>query len=207
MGSVVLTSSKSGPIGAALLMLAILTTVPVLGLVVWPFVSGGTAPAHAAHLSVLIVHVVGGLAMLGLGAANLYIGTTRRAFALHRWLGHGYLLIGGTGAVAALALSVAAPHEPRSLYLATGTLSAVWIAVAGMAWRAARNRRFASHREWMIRSYVLTWTFVGCRLVMMVDDPFPWLGKEGVTAAIWINWVVPLVLCEMALRWREGARP
>lgn len=61
------------------------------------------------------------------------------------------------------ALGAIAPHEPKSLYIATDTLELAWLAAAAMGWRAARNRRFASHREWMIRSYVLNWTFVGPR--------------------------------------------
>lgn len=189
---------------AILLVLAILTSLPILWRVALPMLDGTAWPKHPAHLAILMIHTVGGLAMLGLGAAGLYIGTTRRAFRFHRWVGYGYLLIGGAGAVAAIILSVEAPHEPRSLYIATGTLASVWLAVAAMAWRAARNRRFAAHREWMIRSYVLTWTFVGCRLAMMADF-YPWLGEEGVTAAVWVNWIVPLVVCEIALRWKDGA--
>jgi hypothetical protein len=56
----------------------------------------------------------------------------------------------------------------------------------------------------MIRSYVLSWTFVGCRLATMIDF-YPWLGSEGLTAAVWVNWIVPLVVCEIALRWRDGS--
>lgn len=204
-GMTMATNAPTGRGGAMLLALALLTTLPILWLVVLPMLNGSIWPRHATHLALLMTHTIGGLAMLGLGAANLYIGTTRRSFGLHRWVGHGYLMIGGTGAATALGLSIMAPHEPRSLYVATGTLALVWLVVAAMAWRAARNRRFASHREWMIRSYVLTWTFVGCRLATMADL-YPWLGEEGVTAAIWMNWVVPLIVCEISLRWREGAR-
>lgn len=193
------------PMPALLFVLAIATTLLILWRNVLPILGGTGWPKHGPHLAVLLVHVAGGLGMLVLGVAALYIGWTRRAFRRHKWFGYGYLVLGGTGAIAALAVSIQAPHQPRSLYMATGTLAAVWMAAAAMAYRAARNRRFESHREWMIRSYVLTWTFVGCRLATMIDF-YPWLGAESVTAAIWINWIVPLVICEIALRWREGAR-
>ncbi len=192
-------------IPAILFVLALLTTIPVLWRVVLPMVTGANWPEHSNHLPVVLGHSIGGLAMLGLGAAALYIGWTRKAFRRHKWFGYCYLILGGSGAIFALVLSVQAPHLPRSLYMATGTLAAVWLAVAAMAWRAARNKRFDSHREWMIRSYVLTWTFVGCRLATMIDF-YPWLGPESTTAAIWINWIVPLVICEIALRWKEGAK-
>jgi len=31
-----------------------------------------------------------------------------------------------------------------------------------------------------------------------------WLGIEVVTAAVWANWIVPLVICKIALRWQDG---
>jgi hypothetical protein len=198
------TRPLSSRVPAILFALALLSTLPILWRVVLPMLSGTNWPEHGGHVPVVLAHAIGGLAMLGLGAAALYIGWTRKAFRRHKWFGYSYLILGGSGAVFALVLSIQAPHPPRSLYIATGTLALVWLAVATMAWRAARNKRFDSHREWMIRSYVLTWTFVGCRLATMVDF-YPWLGAEGTTAAIWVNWIVPLVICEIALRWKEGA--
>lgn len=158
--------------------------------------------SHAGHRWELAIHIGGGVAMLALGAAALFIGWTRRGFAWHRWIGYGYLSLGTIGAVAALALSIAAPHAPKSLYVATGTLAVVWIAVAALALRSALNRRHEPHREWMIRSYVLSWTFVGCRLAEDFSF-FPGLGNEGVTASIWVNWIAPLVLCEITLQWKK----
>jgi Predicted membrane protein (DUF2306) len=198
------TRSGSSRVPGILFVLAILTTLPILYRVVWPMLNGTNWPDHGAHIPIVMVHALGGLCMLFLGGAALYIGWTKRAFKRHRWFGYGYLLLGGTGAAAALIVSIQSPHAPYSLYVATGTLAAVWLAVAAMAYRAARNRRFDSHKEWMIRSYVLTWTFVGCRLATLVDF-YPWLGRESTTAAIWVNWIVPLVICEIALRWKEGA--
>ena len=198
------TRSAASRVPGILFALAILTTLPILYRVVWPMLNGSNWPEHSAHVPIVMVHALGGLCMLFLGGAALYIGWTKKAFKRHRWFGYGYLILGGTGAAAALIVSVQSPHAPHSLYIATGTLAAVWLAVAAMAYRAARNRRFDSHREWMIRSYVLTWTFVGCRLATLVDF-YPWLGRESTTAAIWVNWIVPLVICEIALRWNEGA--
>jgi hypothetical protein len=56
----------------------------------------------------------------------------------------------------------------------------------------------------MIRSYVLTWTFVGCRIVGRIP-PFDKVGDEAVTALVWLNWIAPLLVCEGVLQWRSGA--
>lgn len=199
------TRPHSSRLPAILFALALLSTAPILWRTVLPMLDGTNWPHHRVHLPILLTHAWGGLAMLAMGSAALYIGWTKRYFARHRWFGYAYLGLGGVGAIAALILSFSAPHEPKSLYLATGTLAATWLAFAAMALRAALNRRFESHRQWMIRSYVLSWTFVGCRLATMIDF-YPWLGAESVTAAIWINWVVPILVCEIALQWGQGAR-
>lgn len=189
-------------IPALLFLLAVLTSLPIAWVYAVPIFTFASTE-HMAHHAIVYVHAIGGVAMLGLGAAALYIGWTRRAFKRHRWFGYGYLLVGGIGAATALLLSVLAPHEPRSLYVATGALAAAWLAVAFMAWRAAHNRRFDSHRDWMVRSYLLSWTFVGCRMANVLSL-FPSLRAEAVTAQIWLFWVIPYLLCEMALQWRRG---
>lgn len=188
-----------------LLLAAILTSLPVLWFFAAPILDSSEASAHAPHGLTLYLHVIGGLTVIVAGAGALYIGWTRKAFKRHKWFGYTYLSLGSLMAISALALSLEAPHPPRSLYVATGTLAAVWLAVAAMAYRSARNRRYLVHRDWMIRSYVLTWTFVGCRIATSVDL-FPALGAESVTAAIWVNWIVPFVVCEIALQWRAGSK-
>jgi hypothetical protein len=111
---------------------------------------------------------------------------------------------GALSACAALVLSVHPFHPPLSLGVSTGTLAVVWLVFAAMAWRAAWNRRFESHREWVIRSYVVTWTFVGCRIAQLVP-PFPALGLEGVTAGLWLYWIAPILICEVAMQWSRGS--
>ncbi|MGK0491324.1 DUF2306 domain-containing protein [Sphingomonas echinoides] len=184
--------------------LAVLSSLVVIWTTVLPMIDGAAWPRHAGHLPLILTHVTGGVSMIVLGAIALFIGWTRRLFRWHRWFGRAYLVLGSMAAILVFALGAVAPHDPKSLYIATDTLALTWLAVAAMGWRAARNGRFAAHREWMIRSYVLSWTFVGCRLATMIDF-YPWLGSEGLTAAVWVNWIVPLVVCEIALRWRDGS--
>jgi uncharacterized membrane protein len=201
MASRPLVSKVPGLLFAA----ALITSLPVLWFFATPILDAREAPAHVRHGATLYLHVIGGASTIVAGAGALYIGWTRKAFKRHRWFGYTYLGLGTAMALSALALSVEAPHQPRSLYVATGTLAVVWLAVAAMALRAARNGRFLVHRDWMIRSYVLTWTFVGCRIATNIDI-FPALGAESVTAAIWVNWIVPFVVCEIALQWRAGSK-
>ncbi len=65
----------------------------------------------------------------------------------------------------------------------------------------ARNRRIDSHRAWVVRSYVLVWAFVLCRLASRIPS-LPEFGSGA--ALIWLSWIVPLFICEVVLQWPAG---
>lgn len=127
------------------------------------------------------------------------IGLTREWFRWHRPIGFTYLTGGTIASVSALIGSFDTGHTPG---MSTGTLAVVWLAFAGMAFRAIRNRKFEQHREWMIRSYVAAWTFVFCRFWSRAM-PADLQGDEG--DMIWLTWIGPVLLCEVILQWRRGA--
>ncbi len=144
--------------------------------------------------------------MLFVGALAIFVGWTRRGLRFHKWIGYTYLSGGALGAGMGLYLSFLQPHSfLPGVGIATGALACVWLAVAGMAWRAARNKRFDSHREWMTRSYVLTWTFVFCRIVMRLPA-FANVDPATIVAVIWATWIAPLIACEIVLQWGDGAK-
>ncbi|MBL8551921.1 MAG: DUF2306 domain-containing protein [Hyphomonadaceae bacterium] len=191
--------------GVALIALAVLSASVIWWLIALPVLGGQKAAAHARHYPHVYAHALGGTGMLFLGAAALYVGLTRRFFRWHRWIGGLYLGLGALGAGMGLALSIMSPHPLPGVGVATGVLALAWLAVAAMAWRAAHNKRFDSHREWMVRSYVLTWTFVFCRMVMQMPAAIA-ASPDVIVAIIWASWITPLLGCEIALQWRAGAR-
>lgn len=132
------------------------------------------------------------------GAIALRIGLTREWFRWHKPAGYSYIALGGIGAALALFRSFDSEHTPG---LSTGMLAAAWIAFTAMAWRAIRNRQFEQHREWMIRSYVLAWTFVFCRFWTRAA-PAELMGSE--LDMVWGTWVGPILLTEIALQWSRG---
>ena len=183
-------------------------------LIAYPVLSLANPQRHAGHFALVFAHMLGGTAMLALGAANLYVGATRRFFRLHKLVGYSYLIGGGIGACLSVILALANGHRKVSAPfavdvgsasdtgIALASLGIAWLATAAMAFRAARNRRFDSHQAWMIRSYVLVWSFVLCRLVGRV----PVLSDLGDGSAIvWLSWVGPLFVCEIALQWGAGS--
>ncbi len=164
---------------------------------------------HVGHFGLLYVHMLGGTIMLFFGAVNLYIGATRQHFKHHKLVGRTYLVGGSIGAIIAIVIALGPAHKSDGAVMLTNlstslsVLAIAWLAAAGMAYRAVRNKRYDSHRDWIIRSYVLAWAFVFCRLASRVPSVAE-LG-EG-QAFIWLSWVGPLVACEIALQWRAGSK-
>jgi uncharacterized membrane protein YozB (DUF420 family) len=87
-------------------------------------------------------------------------------------------------------------------------LAFAWLLTSGMAWWAVRNKNFVQHREWMIRSYVVTTAFVSFRLLsqILVDDfhkdPYSTAGMMS-----WACWALPLLITEAFLQGSKIRNP
>jgi hypothetical protein len=196
----------TSPMGL-LLIFGLLSSAVAWWMIAWPVASFANEAKHTGHFARLYPHMLGGTIMLFFGAANLYIGSSRRHFKYHKLIGRIYLIGGSLGAIAALSINLTTAHKTGPILtnstLSTTTLALAWLGSAAMAYRAARNKRYDSHRDWIVRSYVLAWSFVFCRIASRVPD-IDRLG--GGYAFIWLSWVVPYIICEVALQWREGAK-
>ena len=78
-------------------------------------------------------------------------------------------------------------------------LSIAWMVTAGVALLRARQRRFADHRAWMMRSYSITFAAVTVRLatlplLVVTQNPV-----VALTLAFW-SWLLNLVVAEWLVR-------
>ena len=91
------------------------------------------------------------------------------------------------------------PSQFLLVVLAFAALGVVWIGTSAAAVVRARQRRFADHRAWMMRSYSLTFGAVTVRLLaaplfFVTQDPV-----VAVTLTFW-SWVVNLMVAEWLVR-------
>jgi hypothetical protein len=88
--------------------------------------------------------------------------------------------------------------------LGLGSMAAVWIITTALATVSILLRQVEQHREWMIRSYTLTFGFVIFRAIYEFLDMAE-LGTmvERMTAASWLAWTLPLFLTECAIQGRR----
>jgi uncharacterized membrane protein len=152
----------------------------------------------------LVTHIAGGLTASSAGLVQLWLGLTGRVGALHRALGRVYvtaMLIGSTGAYY-LALTI----DPKYVPYAAGLfmLSTAWVVTTGMAIVAIKRRAIEQHREWMIRSYTVTFAFVTFRLVEKWLLPWQLTSDDNLDIIMaWACWSVPLLLVEPLLQLRR----
>ena len=192
-----------------LLAAALLSSAVAWWMIAWPVATLARAPDHQGHFLLTFAHMIGGTGMLFLGGLNLYLAARKDNYPLHRRIGQSYLLFGAFGALVAIFITLSPAHKQAGGPILTNAtisllmLATAWLSFAALGWRAARNRRFASHGDWMIRSYVLVWSFVFCRIATRVSS-IDELGNGQ--AFIWLSWVGPLIVCEMMLQWPQGSK-
>ena len=160
----------------------------------------------------LWAHLGGGLIAILTGPIQIWLGATRRRLPLHRALGKVYLgaaTVGLSGAYYLIAREIASEWVFASGLLG---LAVAWTVTTGMAYLAVRRGRIEQHREWMIRSYVVAFSFVFFRVFIDVvhslgirSSSATATGEEYKLAA-WLCWAVPLLLAEPCIQWRHLRR-
>jgi uncharacterized membrane protein len=154
------------------------------------------------------LHLFGGVTAILVGPLQLWLGETRRALAWHRTLGTVYVTAVGIGVVGGYYLAFTAGAGGWVYAFGLVGLSTAWTITTAMAYLAIRRRLIGLHREWMVRSYVVTMAFVFVRMFEEVGlragltDPV-----ERAKAAVWFCWAVPLLITEPILQWRKFRRP
>ena len=151
----------------------------------------------------LLTHVAAGAVALLTGPVQLWLGVSQRAMWVHRRLGLAYVTSVAIGSVAAFYL---AAHTTLGWVFGAGltSLGIVWLVTTTMAVAAVSRGFIEQHREWMIRSYVVTFAFVTFRALRVVLDTAG-IGTvpEQLAACSWFCWAVPLFVSEAVLQGRK----
>lgn len=161
------------------------------------------AAAYASRRGWLLVHIAGGTVALLVGPLQLWLGLSGRHVDGHRRLGLVYL---GSIAISAPAAVYLALHTPFGWVFGMGLLglAGAWILTTALAVAAIRRGQVQQHREWMIRSYVVTFGFVTFRaLVGVLQAAGIGTQLEQLAAASWFCWAVPLLVTEAVLQGRK----
>ena len=147
----------------------------------------------------LLAHIAGGMITLCCGPLQFWTGLRRRALNVHRWIGKLYL--GGVAVGAFGGYWLAAYSQPPGFSVALMFMCTAWLLTTIAAYAAILRGQITIHRQWMIRSYLVTFAFVAIRL--LVDNlPFVTVHLGGSLAervinVVWVSWLVPLAVYEI----------
>jgi uncharacterized membrane protein len=155
------------------------------------------------HRAGLFLHVCGGALTLAAGLVQFLAPIRRTRPQVHRWLGRVYLTGVAVGAPTALYLA-ANPAAGWMAGVLLFTLGSLWIVTSGMALVAIRRGQVAAHREWMVRSYVLTFSFVLVRVLLATPLFSHAALPERLATLGWLSWTVPLFVAELCMQWKRS---
>jgi Predicted membrane protein (DUF2306) len=152
----------------------------------------------------LLTHIACGLIALLTGPVQLWLGLHNVKMHVHRRLGLVYLAAVAIGSVAAFGLAL---KTDGGAVFGSGLffLGVAWLTTTGLAYVAIRKNLIDQHREWTIRSYVVTFAFVTFRVgqVALVGRGVDLPTAIGIMA--WACWAIPLLATELILQARKIA--
>jgi uncharacterized membrane protein len=150
----------------------------------------------------LLLHIAGGVTALTVGVVQLWLGLTNRVAAVHRTLGKlyvGAIVVASTaGFYLSLTITGNAPYGSGLFFLCVA-----WVITTSMAVLAIRRRNLLQHREWMMRSYAVTFAFVTFRFGVetLASQGLAIRDAQGIMA--WACWAIPLLLLEALIQLRR----
>ncbi len=159
---------------------------------------------HAYRLQViadrhlLIPHTLCGVIALLSGPIQFSSRFRRRHLKFHRVLGRIYVVSVFIGAATGVALATGRPGFPG-----TSMQAAAWIVCTTAALLTARNRQILQHRQWMARSYAVTFTFVSSRVLNLWPRYWSHLGDSFAAVGVIAFTLASLLIVDLGLNWRE----
>jgi uncharacterized membrane protein len=159
---------------------------------------------HAYRLQViadrglLIPHTLAGIFALLIGPINFSSRIRQRYLKLHRVLGRIYVISVFVGAATGVALANGRPGFPG-----TCGQAAAWIVCTTAAFITARNRHIIQHRQWMMRSYAVTFTFVSSRVLNLWPRYWSHLGDTLSAVGVIAFTLASLLIVDLGLNWHE----
>jgi hypothetical protein len=153
----------------------------------------------------IIAHITAGGGALILGPLQFWESFRRNNWKLHRIVGYLYFLAMLVSAIGAVVLAATTSYAINWAYAFSAQVwVSVWITASFIAFRMALLRKFKSHREWAVRSYIVTLAFVVSGLALKL----PVVQQLGDFADIspsffWMGWSVPLFIYEVIRSFKQ----
>lgn len=155
----------------------------------------------------LLTHIAGGLIAILSGPVQLWLGLHNVKMETHRKLGMLYIFGMVIGSIGAIGLSI---RTDGGAVFGSGLffLAVAWITTTTMAFVAIKKGLTDQHKDWTIRSYVVTFAFVTFRATQVALQNGAGLSlQQAIEIAAWSCWAVPLLITEAVIQTRQIVQP
>ncbi|OOC53489.1 MULTISPECIES: DUF2306 domain-containing protein [Nocardiopsis] len=174
------------------------------------------------HYPVMVTHIFGGAVLTLLVILQVWPWLRARHPAVHRWSGRTYVMFGVSFVGVPALLIAPLSHTGISGQASSVVWALLWLSCTVLGYRMARRRRYAEHREWMLRSFVLLFGIALNRPVVFLfiliaipqlDTTFGGdtdaMAMAIAPASSFLSWVLPLLFVEWWIKYRRprGPRP
>jgi uncharacterized membrane protein len=205
----VVTEPRAGRGAAAVLSLAALAGLAFIGVAAFPYflrIDEAQFRQYWPMRGWLLLHVSAGMVALLAGPVQIWLGLRDAYQRVHKNLGFVYMAAITLGAASAYYLSF---NTSGGWVFGAGLagLATAWLVTTGLAFLAIQRHLIEQHKEWMIRSYVVTFGFVSFRVLFSaLQGAGVGTLPEQLGASAWFCWSVPLLLNEAVLQGRKILR-
>jgi len=151
-----------------------------------------------ADRNLLIPHTLSGIIALLAGPFQFSTRFRQRHLQFHRILGRLYVVSVFVGSFTGIALAWGRPGLPG-----TSMQAAAWVVCTTAAFITARNRQITVHRQWMARSYAVTFTFISSRVLNLVPAYWSHLGDVLSAVGVIAFTLASLLIVDLGLNWHE----
>lgn len=198
------TTRTGRALTASLAVLAVAALYYVVQSALPYYVSSAYDPAgYAARRGWVLLHIAGGMVALLTGPVQLWLGLADRGMQWHRRMGLAYMAGVAVGSLAGFYLAVTTEFG-LVFGAALASLAFAWVCTTGMAFLAIKRSLFEQHKDWMIRSYVVTFGFVVFRATTSIMDATgTGAPLDRLAFAAWACWTLPLFVTELVLQGRR----
>lgn len=147
----------------------------------------------------LILHITSGGGALITGIIQFWPKLRNASVLLHRIIGYVYLLSVLASSICALVLASTTSYQINWAYAFTLQVwASIWISTTFIAFFTAVKKQFKLHKEWMIRSYLVTVAFLISGFAYKIPYVQSLGSFEEVTVPLfWMGWAVPLFTYEV----------
>jgi len=151
------------------------------------------------------LHRLGGSLLVLAGLLQFSERLRRGRPALHRAVGRVYVALALLAACSGIYMGTAHPFGGIREAIPSVVFGVALIAATTVALALVLRRRFAAHREWMIRSYAIA---LGPMMVRIVYVPM-WMvigvpEQTTIGISFWLGWLINVALAEVWIRRRRG---